>query len=71
MDNPMQPEDTSELRALYESFAQNHLNPLWTQTGDLMPATPKSKAVPHVWRWADLLPLAERSGELIPVGRGG
>jgi gentisate 1,2-dioxygenase len=71
MDNAMQPEDTPELRALYKGFEENHLNPLWTQTGDLMPLHPKPKAVPHVWKWADLLPLAERSGELVPVGRGG
>jgi gentisate 1,2-dioxygenase len=71
MDNAMQPEDTPELRALYKGFKENHLNPLWTQTGDLMPLHPKPKAVPHVWKWADLLPLAERSGELVPVGRGG
>lgn len=67
----MQPEDSPELRALYQGFRDNHLNPLWTQTGDLMPMHPKPKAVPHVWKWADLLPLAERSGELVPVGRGG
>ena len=30
-----------------------------------------AKAVPHVWKWADLLPLAEESGKLVPVGRGG
>ena len=58
MDNAMQPEDTPELRALYQGFKDNHLNPLWTQTGDLMPLHPRPKAVPHVWRWADLLPLA-------------
>ncbi|MEC8796419.1 MAG: cupin, partial [Pseudomonadota bacterium] len=71
MDNAMQPEDTPELRALYEGFKEHHLNPLWTQTGDLMPLHPKPKAVPHVWKWADLLPMAEKSGELVPVGRGG
>ncbi|WP_276152783.1 cupin domain-containing protein [Sulfitobacter sp. KE42] len=71
MDNAMQPDDTPELRALYKGFEENHLNPLWTQTGDLMPLHPKSKAVPHVWKWSDLLPLAERSGDLVPVGRGG
>lgn len=32
MDNAMQPEDTPELRALYEGFERNHMNPLWTQT---------------------------------------
>lgn len=67
----MQPEDTPELRALYQGFEQQHLLPLWTQVGDLMPVHPKPKAVPHIWRWADLIPLAEKSGELVPVGRGG
>ncbi len=67
----MQPEDTPELRALYKGFEEQHLIPLWTQTGDLMPMHPKPAAVPHVWRWKDLLPLAEASGDLVPVGRGG
>ncbi len=69
--NEMRPEDTPELRALYKGFEDQHLKPLWTQLGDLMPRHPKPKAVPHVWKWADLLPLAEKSGELVPVGRGG
>jgi gentisate 1,2-dioxygenase len=67
----MQPEETAELRALYEAFKDNHLNPLWTQTGDLMPVHPRPKAVAHVWKWSTLLPLAEKSGALVPVGRGG
>ena len=71
MDPARQPEDTPELRALYRGFEEAHLNPLWTQTGDLMPPHPRPRAVPHVWRWSRLLPLAERSGTLVPVGRGG
>lgn len=71
MDNAMQPDDTPELRALYKGFDDKHMMPLWTQLGDLMPVHPKPKAVPHVWKWADLLPLAEESGKLVPVGRGG
>lgn len=67
----MQPEDTPELRALYQGFEDNHLIPLWTQVGDLMPMHPKPKAVPHVWKWSHLLPLAEKAGHLVPVGRGG
>lgn len=67
----MQPEDTPELRALYQGFEDEHLIPLWTQLGDLMPMHPKSKAVPHLWKWSKLLPLAQKSGELVPVGRGG
>ncbi|MFV0409533.1 MAG: cupin domain-containing protein [Paracoccus sp. (in: a-proteobacteria)] len=67
----MQPEDTPALRQLYQGFKDNHLNPLWTQIGDLMPVHPRPKAVAHVWKWADLYPLAKTSGDLVPVGRGG
>jgi gentisate 1,2-dioxygenase len=67
----MQPEDTPELRELYKGFEEESLIPLWTQLGELMPIHPKSKAVPHIWKWSKLLPLAEKSGKLVPVGRGG
>ena len=71
VDNAMQPEDTPALRALYQSFETEHIRPLWTQLDDLMPMHPAPKAVPHVWKWSTLLPLAQESGRLIPVGRGG
>lgn len=71
MDNAMQPDDTPALRALYAGFRAQNLNPLWTQIGGLMPRHPTPRAVPHVWRWADLYPLAKASGDLVPVGRGG
>lgn len=69
--NMMRPDDTPELRKLYEDFEAEHLKPLWTQIDDLMPMVPNPKAVPHVWKWATLYPLARRSGDLVPVGRGG
>jgi gentisate 1,2-dioxygenase len=56
---------------LYADFAAENLIPLWTQVGDLMPMHPKPKARPHVWEWKTLYPLAERAGDLVPVGRGG
>jgi len=71
VENAMQPEDTPALRELYKGFEKEHLLPLWTQLGDLMPMHPRPKAVPHVWKWSNLLPLAEKSGKLVPVGRGG
>lgn len=71
VEHGMQPEDTPALRELYRGFDEQNLLPLWTQLGDLMPMHPKPSAVPHVWKWSDLLPLAEASGELVPVGRGG
>jgi len=66
-----QPPRTPELEQLYRAFEADLLVPLWTEIGDLMPERPASKAVPHVWRWKSLLPLAERAGDLVPVGRGG
>lgn len=63
--------ESAALRQLYCDFEANNLNPLWTQTTELMPVHPMPKAVPHLWKWSTLLPLAERSGELVPVGRGG
>ena len=59
------------LRQLYDDFARDHLNPLWTQVGDLMPMLPTPKAIPYVWKWSTLYPLAQRAGDLVPVGRGG
>ncbi|QOZ44730.1 cupin [Bradyrhizobium sp. CCBAU 53340] len=69
--NMMKPEDTPELRQLYSELEAEYLKPLWTQIDDLMPVVPAPKAVPHIWKWSRLLPLAQRSGELVPVGRGG
>ncbi|MFF5083353.1 cupin domain-containing protein [Actinoplanes sp. NPDC000266] len=63
--------DTDELSELYRGFEQELLVPLWTEIGDLMPPHPRSKAVPHLWRWDTLLRLADRAGHLVPVGRGG
>ena len=66
-----QPEDTPALRQLYADFKDNHLNPLWTQTANLMPPRPRPEAVAHVWEWGALYDMAVRSGDLVPVGRGG
>ena len=66
-----QHEDSPELTELYESFARHSIMPLWTQLGNLMPKHPRPKAVPHLWRWRDLYPLAKKAGDLVPVGRGG
>nr|WP_019808851.1 cupin domain-containing protein [Saccharomonospora halophila] len=71
VDNRMTAQDSPELEKLYRDFDDEHLVPLWTQIGDLMPMTPKPRAVPHVWRWSSLYPLAQQAGDLVPVGRGG
>jgi gentisate 1,2-dioxygenase len=70
-DAPDQPTRTPELERLYRDFEQDLLVPLWTEIGDLMPQRPTSRAHPHVWRWSSMYPLAERAGDIVPVGRGG
>ena len=47
------------------------MTPLWRTREGLMPFGPEPRAVPHLWWWARLYPLAARSADLVPVGRGG
>ncbi|MFC4466055.1 cupin domain-containing protein [Streptomyces xiangluensis] len=70
-DGPGQPERTPQLESLYRQFESELLVPLWAEIGELMPAEPRSKALPHLWRWRNLMPMAEQAGSLVPVGRGG
>ena len=65
------PEHQARLKELYADFEAAGMTPLWLTREGLMPFHPQPRAVPHKWRWADLLPLAARSAELVPVGRGG
>jgi gentisate 1,2-dioxygenase len=71
VDAPGQPTPSPELEQLYRGFERELLVPLWTEISGLMPVHPRSKAVPHLWRWQHLLELADRAGHLVPVGRGG
>ncbi|MET8350790.1 cupin domain-containing protein [Micromonospora sp. NPDC005206] len=66
-----QPEPRPALEQLYRGFTDEQLVPLWTEIGNLMPMQPTPVTQPHMWRWQHLLPLAERAGDLVPVGRGG
>lgn len=68
---PDQPEVTPALHELYRGFEQELLVPLWTEIGDLMPAHPRSRAVGHLWKWDNLIRLADQAGHIVPVGRGG
>lgn len=71
VDGPGQPEPSPELEALYRGFERELLVPLWTEISGLMPAHPRSKAAPHLWRWDRLKALAAQAGRIVPVGRGG
>jgi gentisate 1,2-dioxygenase len=60
-----------QLEELYADMTDFNVQPLWTQTADLIPRTPKPHAVPWLWRWKQMRAIAERSGELVTVERGG
>jgi gentisate 1,2-dioxygenase len=53
------------------SVAEAGLQPLWTQTRELMPPSPAPTTRPHLWRWERVRALAEEAGELVTVERGG
>ena len=63
--------DQSHLDAFYADVAAYDLQPLWTQTSDLLPPSPCPSAVPWLWRWETLRALVERASGLVPIERGG
>src|SRR6266487_4392220 len=63
--------EQSRLDQFYADVAGYDLKPLWPVAQELMPLEPKPRTVPWLWRWKTLRELAERSGELITIDRGG
>ena len=57
--------ETSAAAAFYDELPNHDVEPLWRQLESLLPAEPKSPAVPYVWRYADLRPLLMRAGEVV------
>ena len=53
------------LDRLFEDAAGAATAPLWTMMQAMVPPRPVPKAVPHVWRYAELRPLLGRAGNLI------
>jgi gentisate 1,2-dioxygenase len=60
-----------ELTEFYANLKKEHLAALWNLNQKLLPREPETRVLPHVWRWKELYPLAERAGELVPIERGG
>jgi len=60
-----------DLERFYSDVAAADLQPLWTQTRNLMPDEPRSAAKPWLWRWQRVRALCERAGALVPIERGG
>lgn len=64
-------ETDQALDAFYHDVDAAGMAPLWTITDQLLPATPKPRAVPWLWPASTYRPLARRAIKLVPVERGG
>lgn len=64
-------EQFTDLDDLYGDMKRASLTPLWQLEADIMPWQPKPKAVPWLWKWSGLFDIARRSGNLVPIERGG
>jgi gentisate 1,2-dioxygenase len=62
--------DKPDLDAFYGDIDGAHLQPLWEMQG-ILTSVPAVKSVPYRWRADDLQQLAGRSGELVPIDKGG
>jgi gentisate 1,2-dioxygenase len=60
-----QARDPEVLEEYYAGLRRHQVGPLWKSLKDLLPAEPRSQAVPHVWRYAALRPELMRAGELV------
>jgi gentisate 1,2-dioxygenase len=49
----------------YGRLAPKSMAPLWEVLKGLVPREPKSKAVPHIWRYRDVRPLLLEAGSLL------
>lgn len=60
---PRTPSKNSE--TYYRTLPSHGVDALWKHLGDLLPAEPKSKALPHLWRYQEIRPLLLRAGEIV------
>lgn len=67
LDQPAAIDTERELLDYYQQLASQNTGPLWTALRGASVIEPKSKAVPHVWRWQTLRPLLFRAGELVSM----
>ncbi|TKW53829.1 Gentisate 1,2-dioxygenase [Colletotrichum tanaceti] len=66
MDSPH--EDDNKARAMndyLQELPSQHLEPLWSQMNVMVPPTPAPVAKPHIWKYADSLPLLHKAAEMV------
>ena len=52
-------------RAYYGQIAQQRLAPLWESLHNLVPKTPQPKALPAIWKYAQIRDLVMQAGAVI------
>lgn len=66
MDSPHA--DDQQAKAMNDYLQQlpaQHLEPLWSQMNVMVPPTPAPVAKPHIWKYADDLPLLHKAAEMV------
>ncbi len=61
----------SEVTKLYDDMHTQSLTPLWKIEESLMAVQPQPRVLPWLWKWDMLYEIAQRSGQLVPIERGG
>ena len=56
---------SEELASFYQDLESYSTAALWTVQEQALVSEPRSKALPHVWRWQELRPQAMRAAQLI------
>ena len=59
------PDPAPDRQAFYDRLSPHSLAPLWEVLRDIVPPEPRSRTVPHLWRYRDLRPLLLESGDLL------
>ena len=57
--------DPDEANTFLEGLSRFNVGPLWKVLGQILTPEPRTRAVPHVWRWKELRPHLLRSGEVV------
>ncbi|KXH48090.1 gentisate 1,2-dioxygenase [Colletotrichum salicis] len=66
MDSPH--EDDNKAKAMndyLEELPSQHMEPLWSKMNVMVPPTPAPVAKPHMWKYADSLPLLHKAAEMV------
>jgi gentisate 1,2-dioxygenase len=65
-ERPALSEDLRKQReAFYAELPSLHSGALWNVLGNALTREPRTKSLPHLWKWSEMRPRVLRSGELV------